>query len=197
MLRSLLIPLFSILIFGLTYSQTTIQGTIVDYITGEPVPGIKVSSLLQDMALTDEDGRFSIQHSQGKTLYLLIERGNEVLEWKTDQVVSDGMDLGKIEFRPTNVNASQPDIPTITIQEEDAEDQTSISGLLQSGNNLFGQITDYTFSSARFRRRGLGNEYYEGYLNQVPVNDLASGGVFFSNWPMWSKSKTHPYRRSK
>jgi iron complex outermembrane receptor protein len=63
------------LLFPFTlYGQTTIQGTVTDAITHEPLPGVTVSntdSTQKAVATTDRKGHFSIQHN-GKLRFIMM-----------------------------------------------------------------------------------------------------------------------------
>jgi iron complex outermembrane receptor protein len=63
------------LLFPFTlYGQTTIQGTVTDAITHEPLPGVTVSntdSTQKAVTTTDRKGRFSIQHN-GKLRFFMM-----------------------------------------------------------------------------------------------------------------------------
>ncbi len=56
------------------------------------------------------------------------------------------------------------------------------SSLLTSSRNPFLSAAGYTFSTARFNRRGYDSPYRTQYLNGVPMNDLNSG---YGVWSLW------------
>ncbi len=68
---------------------------------------------------------------------------------------------------------------------EDGTEMGSImqSSLLTSSRNSFLSAAGYTFSVARFNRRGYDSPYRMQYLNGVPMNDLNSG---YGVWSLWN-----------
>lgn len=182
MLRSLLICLFLASYSTISYTQSILRGIIIDEISGASMPGVTVRSLYPDEVLTDQDGRFRIRQTTGSSIKLFFDLNGESYEFNSIEKASDDMDLGSIAFQSTSSIVDEVELPSITLEEGDDQQDANISGLLQSGDDLFGRFSSYTFSPARFRRRGLESEYSEGYLNNLPINDLESGGIYFSNW---------------
>lgn len=182
MLRCLILCLVSGLPITLTFSQMLISGRILDQATQRPVPGVLVRSLLPDMVTTGTDGRFQVKHPQNRdiTLYLSIEGVTK--EYSTRLANADPQDLGDILLDTRPSNTTDLELPTITLEDVDNQDASSISGLLQSREDVFAGITNYTFGPARFNRRGLESEYSTGFLNYFPVTDLESGGLYWSLW---------------
>jgi hypothetical protein len=182
MLRSLLICLSFLIHYGTSLSQVTITGTILDEITQQPVAGIKISTSLPDQAISDADGRFSIHHEENDWIILQITINGETTEYQIRKDTKGSIEVGYIVLKPSQDNGKDVELPSISLEEEDDQLDANISGLLQSGQDLFGRMTSYTFSPARFKRRGLDSEYNEGYLNHLPINNLETGGVYWSNW---------------
>lgn len=172
--------LVCLLFTGILTGQSTLTGILLDDISGQPFKNVIVTSDLPAQSVTGDDGSFSIDHKNGISLQLKFRFNDEVFQFTSDEIVNRNLDLGSIRFIHTTNDASA--IPTIIIDENDDQESANISGLLQSGDDLFGFQTNYTFSPARFRRRGLENLYSEAYLNNTPVNDLESGNIFFSSW---------------
>ncbi len=182
MLRSLLVCLIAIAFTAMGLSQITVTGMLLDEISLEPLSGVRVTSSLPHESFTDASGKFFVKHAVDDDIFLLFELDGEVKEFVTPRVEGDTIHLGSfnLTFRPDL--ARDLDLPTITIEGSDLNLDANVSGLLQSGDDLFANMTDYSFSPARFRRRGLGYVYTEGYLNNLPMNDLESGGVYWRNW---------------
>ncbi len=162
-------------------SQAKIHGIIVDEISGNPLPNISVISQFPDKVNTDDQGRFTITHQEGVPVYLILQINSENIDFQRPVYASDGLELGMITLNSASGD-SRRDLPTIILDDIDDEESSGYSGLLRSGDDLFGGMTDYTFSPANFRRRGLESEYFESYLNYIPVNDLESGSIYYSTW---------------
>jgi hypothetical protein len=182
MLRSFLISCFILALSSFITSQTTITGTVIDEISGQPLAGITVRSDYPDQTTTDDEGKFSIKHASVGDIVLYFEQNGESIEYRQQVTSSEMVDLGNITVNMSPVPETEVELPTITLDEGDDKEDANISGLLQAGSDLFARMTNYTFSPARFKRRGLEAEYSDGYLNGLPINDLESGGVYWSNW---------------
>jgi len=77
------------------------------------------------------------------------------------------------------------DIPTFSITDTDAEngiESQTINGLLSSSADIFVSTAAYTFGPARFRIRGYDSRYASVLINGFRVNDIESGGPYWSNW---------------
>lgn len=181
MFRILLACFSVICISTLSISQTIVNGVIKDQSTGYPQVGVVVISLFPDTTSSNQDGFFSIKHETGAPLKLFFEFNGESRVWESKSFVSDTEGLKPIEIT-FRFNDTEVDLPSISLDENDDQESANISSLLRTGDDLFGGMTDYTFSPARFRRRGLESQYSESYLNQLPVNDLESGGIYYSSW---------------
>jgi hypothetical protein len=182
MRRCLLTFIISGVSFLTLLGQISISGRILDERTAQPLKGVLISTESGNRAVSDEHGRFSIEHAETQDIVLILEFGNDITSFKTTLEVVRSSDIGDIAMRPSFKIAGDLELPTITIVDDENAESASISGLLQSGGDLFSRITSYTFSPARYNRRGLEAEYSEGYLNYFSVNDLESGGVYWSNW---------------
>lgn len=77
------------------------------------------------------------------------------------------------------------DFPQITVLPQDLEsdDQAvEISGLLQSSQDIFVSTAGYTFGQTRFKIRGYDSENTSVLMNGVQLNDLETGGAYWSSW---------------
>lgn len=162
-------------------SQVNIQGIVLDEFSGNPLPGIIVTSQFPDKVTTDADGHFVIKHAPDVPVYLVFQVNSEAIDWHQVVTATKGLDLGAIRLNPA-ANDIRRDLPTIVLDDIDDEESTGFSGLLQSGDDLFAAMTDFTFSPANFRRRGLQSIYFDSYLNNFQVNDLESGSIYYSSW---------------
>lgn len=164
------------------HAQIQVSGTLLDELTQQPLAGIKVQSLLPDETRTDFQGHFIIRHAPGTNIRLSFEVNGRTLEYNGQVDESNQVDLGSITLTTAMEATHETELPSINLQEGDDDANANISGLLSSGDDLFAGITDYTFSPTRFNRRGLTSEYSDGYLNNLPINDLESGGLYWNTW---------------
>lgn len=122
--------------------------------------GVHIHSEYPDDVVTDADGKFAIRHHDSGDIQLTISMESDVLEFihhltpirASDSILN--IDLGDIPFHTTIPVDSETELPAITL-DEDEQESGHISGLLQSADEPFARITSYTFSPARFSRRGL------------------------------------------
>ena len=182
MLRSHFICFFIAVFLAPLTSQITLSGIVLDENTQQPLSGIPVRTSLPDQSITDQAGRFTIQHVQGEFITLIFELNGEPKEYISRITGTDATDLGNILLSTRSPLVQDRELPTITVDEGDNQEDSNISGLLQSGNDLFAYLTNYTFSPSNFNRRGLESQDAEGYLNNLPINDLESGGVHWNTW---------------
>src|SRR4030095_11381541 len=170
MVRSILIFFILIFINVFVNSQSIITGTVIDDATGEPLFGVTVRTSLPDQTTTDNEGHFTIKHSEVDDIVIIFEWNGETTEYKSKAAAIASTDLGKILIH-SNLVVQDAELPTITLDDGEDNERANISGLLQSGDDLFGSITNYTFSPAGYMRRGLKTEYSGGYLHNIPIND--------------------------
>lgn len=84
-----------------------------------------------------------------------------------------------------NASTFKQDLPTFSITDSDAEnglESQTINGLLSSSSDIFVSTAAYTFGPARFRIKGYDQKYTSVMINGFIVNDVESGGPYWSNW---------------
>lgn len=166
----------------------TISGTVVSERTGEVLPDAAVSAQLKRV-ITEADGSFSLELEEPqKRLVLFVEKPGYVsVSMPLDASGKRTLDLGRIELqgRDGAGQFSEEDlipIITLSVDEQLSAGAQNISGLLTASRDVFVSAAAFTFGPNRFRIRGYGSEDTEVLLNGMPVNDLESGRVFWSNW---------------
>ncbi len=85
----------------------------------------------------------------------------------------------------TKLSTFKQDIPTFSITDTDAEnglESQTINGLLSSSSDIFVSTAAYTFGPTRFKIRGYDSRYSTVMINGFRVNDVESGGPYWSNW---------------
>jgi hypothetical protein len=84
-----------------------------------------------------------------------------------------------------NVKQDKSDFPQITVLPQDLESDNQvndISGLLQSSQDIFVSTAGFTFGQTRFKIRGYDSENTSVLMNGVQLNDLETGGAYWSSW---------------
>src|SRR5690554_1798236 len=166
--------------------QATITGQVVDAKTQQALRNVVVT--LQNttqMQLTDYEGKFVIEGVNSGE-YLLEIRSNGYATQFYPLEVAEGqiLDLAVILLEEDITTEQQ--LSLITLTENDLGDDNSgsetTSGLLQASRDVFEQVAAYNWGQARFRVRGLDNEYGNVMINGIHMNKLYDGRPQWSNW---------------
>lgn len=83
------------------------------------------------------------------------------------------------------MKSDKSDLPQLTVFAEDLESDEQaqeISGLLQSSQDIFVSTAGYTFGQTRYKIRGYESDNTSILMNGVPLNDLETGGAYWSSW---------------
>jgi hypothetical protein len=173
-------------IFLYAQSATGVSGKIVDSKSQKALQNVVVSIQNTNLSqLTGADGRFSIEN---------VPAGNQLLQVKTigyrDQLlqveITSGkmLDLGAIVAQEDQTQEQQLTLVSLTENDlgDDNSGSESTSGLLQASRDAFQQAAAFNWGQARFRMRGLDNEYGMTMINGVSMNKLYDGRAQFSNW---------------
>lgn len=186
-MKKLLLSIFLVLITLTTWAQSTeLRGVVVD--SKSQLPLFNVTASLSNTNLsanTNEQGEFVISNLAPGNQTLLINftgylEKRFVLEITTDQTV----DLGTIYLEEDLTSEQQ--LSLITLTEIDLGDDNSgsetTSGLLQASRDAFQQAAAFNWGQARFRVRGLDNEYGNTFINGISMNKIYDGRPQYSNW---------------
>lgn len=181
---SVLISMQTLLAFA--QSITGVTGKVVDAKNQRPMVTAEASILNTNFSTqVNLDGVFTFsQLSKGEQVLIIKSTGY------SDQIIplnlTEGqlIDLGLIQMIEDISSESQ--LGLITITENDLGDDNSGSentaGLLQASRDAFQQAAAFNWGQARFRIRGLDNEYSKVYINGVEMNKIYDGRPQWSNW---------------
>ncbi len=173
-------------VFAFAQQSSRVTGKVVDSKTQKSLQSIVVTIQNSTLTnLTNAQGIFVLDNvpagehllrvaSQGYSQQLLtIEVGEGAI-----------LDLGVIALEE-DITAEQQ-LSLITITENDLGDDNSgsesTSGLLQATRDTYQQSAAFNWGQARFRIRGLDNEYGTTMINGVVMNKLYDGRPQWSNW---------------
>ncbi len=167
-------------------NPTGITGKVVDSKSQKPLENVVVSIQNTNFTqLTDVLGQFTFDNvPEGKQLVLIKSAGYR------DQLLPVQVTEGKILDLGTVVVeediTSEQELSLITITESDLGDDNSGSestaGLLQASRDAFQQTAAFNWGQARFRIRGLDNEYGTTMINGVTMNKIYDGRPQWGNW---------------
>ena len=133
-------------------------------------------------------------NAEGVFVFETVAPGNQSIVVGTQGFVSqtfslevtagETLDLGVVSL-DEDITAEQQ-LSLITLTENDLGDDNggseSTAGLLQASRDVFMQAAAFDLSQARFRVRGLDNEYGKTMINGVPMDKLYDGRPQWSNW---------------
>lgn len=170
------------------FAQTTtgISGRVLDSKTQKPLRNVVTSIQNTNLTqLTDADGKFTFDN---------LEAGNQLLQIRSigykDQllpieiVAGKLLDLGVVIIEEDITSEQQLSLITITENDlgDDNSGSESTSGLLQATRDTYQQAAAFNWGQARFRIRGLDNEYGTTMINGISMNKLYDGRPQWSNW---------------
>lgn len=176
---------FSLLVAFTSLAQTgSVQGIVNDSKTVKPVKNILVQvDGISIEALTNDKGEFLLENvpaGQGTLIFTGTDYETKKLEFQVNN--SDVLNIGTVAI--VYSGRLSEDLPMIVLEESDLEDETSqsMSGLLQSSDDVFSEIAAYTFGAVRYRARGYDSENTAIFFNGIEMNDIETGRPNYGNW---------------
>lgn len=187
-MKKLVISTLFVMQVFFVFGQTTtgITGKVVDSKTQKPLQNV-VASIQNTILTTLSDG-------SGVFIFKEVPTGSQLLQIKStgykDQLlvveVEAGKmaDLGIIVFEEDITSEQQLSLVTITENDlgDDNSGSESTSGLLQASRDVYQQAAAFNWGQARFRIRGLDNEYSTTMINGISMNKIYDGRPQWSNW---------------
>ena len=179
--------LLSQIFIGWSQQTSTIKGKIVDSKSEKPLLNVMVSIENANLTtLTDINGDFTIENAIKGSQFLRITSSGYIQQIISIEVASGKVtEIGSIFFEENQLELEQQ-LSLITITENDLGDDNSgsenTSGLLQASRDAFQQSAAFNWGQARFRMRGLDNEYGSILINGVSMNKIFDGRPQFGNW---------------
>lgn len=179
--------LFTMTLFsGFSQSYTGISGTVVDSKTQKPLKDVVAT--IQNTVLTE------VTNGEGKFLFKDVPVGSYLVAIKSagykDQLLAVDVqkqkvtDIGKIILEEDITQEQQLSLVTITDNDlgDDNSGSENTAGLLQASRDVIQQAAAFNWGQARFRLRGLSNEYGTTMINGVSMNKIYDGRPQWSNW---------------
>lgn len=187
-MKKLVFSILLVMQVALVFAQngTGLTGKIVDAKTQKPMQNVVAS--IQNTNLTQ------VSDAAGKFVFKDIAAGSQLLEVKTqgykNQLIQVELEAGKVLNLGIVVleedQTEEQQLSLITITENDLGDDNSGSestaGLLQASRDAFQQTAAFNWGQARYRIRGLDNEYGTTMINGVIMNKIYDGRPQWSNW---------------
>ena len=183
LLLSTLLVLFTVTAWA---QSTALRGVVVDAKTQQPLFNVTANLSNTNLsATTNQQGEFEIANPTPGIQVLYINFTGYVQKRFTLDITTEAdIDLGTI-YLEEDVTSEQQ-LSLITLTENDLGDDNSgsetTSGLLQASRDPFRQAAAFNWGQARFRIRGLDNEYGNIFINGISMNKIFDGRPQFSNW---------------
>ena len=187
-MKKLVLSILFVLQAVFVFAQQTpaLKGKVVDQKTQKPLQNVPVTLQSNNQTvLTDFDGTFKFQTIAEKSDVVVIKTFGYVTQTLVlEPTLGETLDLGVIILEVDL--ASELQLSLVTITENDLGDDNSgsesTSGLLQAARDTYQQTAAFNWGQARFRIRGLDNQYSTTMINGIVMNKLYDGRPQWSNW---------------
>ena len=163
-----------------------VKGTVLDSKSKKPLQDITATLQSTNLiATTNVEGVFVFENvAEGKQVIVLKSAGYTPKTLTIEIVKGQLTDVGIVMLEEDIT--SEQELSLITITENDLGDDNSGSentaGLLQASRDVYQQAAAFNWGLARYRIRGLDNEYGVTMINGVVMNKLYDGRPQWSNW---------------
>lgn len=167
-------------------NQSTVKGKVVDSKSQIPLGSVKVMIQSNEQFVTTNNlGEFQIKGiTAGNQILVVSVDGYNTQNFAIEVVDNQTLDVGMM-FLEEDITSEQQ-LSLVTITENDLGDDNSGSestaGLLQSSRDAYQQAAAFNWGQARFRMRGLDNEYGVTMINGISMNKIYDGRPQWSNW---------------
>jgi hypothetical protein len=173
-------------VFVMAQNQSTVKGKVVDSKSQSPLGSVKVMIQSNEQFVTTNSlGEFQITGiSVGNQILVISVEGYNTQNFPIEVLANQTLDVGLL-FLDEDITSEQQ-LSLVTITENDLGDDNSGSestaGLLQSSRDAYQQAAAFNWGQARFRMRGLDNEYGVTMINGISMNKIYDGRPQWSNW---------------
>ena len=173
-------------VFVFAQQAPALKGKVVDQKTQKPLQNVPVTLQSNNQTvLTDFDGAFKFQTIGDKSDVVVIKTFGYVTQTLVlEPSLGETLDLGVIILELDLSSELQLSLVTITENDlgDDNSGSESTSGLLQAARDTYQQTAAFNWGQARFRIRGLDNQYSTTMINGIVMNKLYDGRPQWSNW---------------
>ncbi len=163
-----------------------LKGKVVDSKSQKPLQNVVATLVSTNVSVvSDANGIFVFQTLPSNEPILEISTtGYKTQTLVLEPVDGQTLDLGIISLEEDITTELQ--LSLVTITENDLGDENtgseSTSGLLQASRDTYQQAAAFNWGQARFRIRGLDNQYGTTMINGVVMNKIYDGRPQWSNW---------------
>ena len=173
-------------VFVFAQQNPALKGKVIDAKSQKPMQNVvaTIQSINQSV-LTDFDGNFVFQTvPSGDQVLVVKSNGYNQQTYRLEPATGETIDLGVIVLEEDITSEQQLSLVTITENDlgDDNSGSESTSGLLQATRDTYQQAAAFNWGQARFRIRGLDNEYGTTMINGIVMNKIYDGRPQWSNW---------------
>jgi hypothetical protein len=185
-MKKLIISTLFVMQTVLVLAQTGVTGKVVDSKSQRPLQNVEVSVQNSNVTgITDALGVFTLEVADAGERTVHIRTSGYREQFLNVTIVKDQMvNLGSVVMEEDIT--SELELSLITITENDLGDDNSGSestaGLLQASRDTYQQAAAFNWGQARFRIRGLDNEYGTTMINGIVMNKINDGRPQWGNW---------------
>ncbi|WP_181369506.1 TonB-dependent receptor [Flavobacterium album] len=187
-MKKLVISLLFVMQVFCAWAQdtATVQGKVVDSKSQKPLENV-VATLQSttQTALTNAEGVFIFENAPAGSEVIVVSSAGYVSQtFSLEIVAGQPLDLGVVSLDEDITSEQQLSLITITDNDlgDDNSGSENTAGLLQASRDTYQQAAAFNWGQARFRIRGLDNEYGTTMINGVIMNKLYDGRPQWSNW---------------
>lgn len=164
----------------------TVTGKVVDSKTQKAMQSVVVTIENTTLtATTNAEGIFVIENAiPGKQILKVTVTGFTMQMLPLEVVAGKNLDVGVVVLEEDETEEQQLSLVTITENDlgDDNSGSESTAGLLQATRDTYNQAAAFNWGQARFRIRGLDNEYGTTMINGIVMNKIYDGRPQWSNW---------------
>lgn len=171
-------------ISAFTHAQEiTVSGKVLEGRTNLPVEGAIITAGSFE-TVTNENGDFTLKVTPG--FYLLSVNASGYDSYKTDITVGEtDIQLDPITIKmsgtQTSLGSFDESVVSLSDLEGDKVDQ-NISGILANSQDFILSSASYNLGFIRFQHRGYASNYYDLYINGIPMNQAETERPVWAEW---------------
>ncbi len=175
------------------YAQGSVEGTVIDAVTGESLIGVNVVYAPGKGVVTNIDGQYHIDLENGsytltisyvgyitQTKDVVINNNSVVLNVELKTIT-----LGEVEVVGDLARSRETPVAFSTISPIQLEEQLAaqeIPMILNSTPGVYATQQGGGDGDARINIRGFSQRNVAVMIDGLPVNDMENGWVYWSNW---------------
>lgn len=173
-------------VFVWAQQNPSLRGKVVDSKSQKPLRNVvaTIQSTNQSV-ITNAEGVFQFPVlAEGQQTLSVTSTGYTPQTFAIEIVKGQTVDMGMVVLEEDITSEQQLSLITITENDlgDDNSGSESTSGLLQASRDVYQQAAAFNWGLARFRIRGLDNEYGTTMINGIVMNKLYDGRPQWSNW---------------